>query len=819
MASRSRAGDEALVRFLIQCGRIDAEKGRAAAAEAVAAGENRSALDCLVASGAVDEEEIAALLADRLHLRTATPAGFSFDPAVIRLVKEEVAARYVVVPLGVENGALLVATANPLDREALRAIEFATGMRVRAQVATLTAVRDAVRHAYHLEESLDAYLHGVKAPQEGSLVPLEEESGDLGSLAEASDLPPVVKLLNLILMEGIRAGASDIHIEPSPATVQVRYRIDGLLEEGARLPKWVGAPLTARCKVLAKLDITERRVPQDGRIALAYHKQKIDLRVSSLPTQHGEKITMRILNANAAAGGLDKLQLNPREREVIMRAIRRPEGIVLVTGPTGSGKSTTLYAMIHEIAHTTRNIVTIENPIEYQVKGINQVEVNEKQGLTFATTLRSILRQDPDVILVGEIRDGETAEIALRAAQTGHLVLSTLHTNDTVATLARLIDLGIEPYMLAGALHMVLAQRLVRRVCPQCSAPDQPDVAELSKLDLAPGADYRRGKGCDACRHSGYAGRMAVLEVLDVTPRIAKLIEAKAPESAIRQQAQADGMLLLHQSAADKVRAGLTTIEEALRVVDSAAMHESGEHCPQCRKPVQAAFKVCPFCLASLRHECASCHQPLQEGWQVCPFCMTRVPGGAAAPTAAPEVAAPAAAVTPASTAPPEIAAAPPPASPSAAESAAAEGERPYTALVVDDAADMRRLISVSLERGDIGVRVLTAENGAEGLARAIAERPDVIVLDVMMPEMDGFEVCRRLRANMRTTFIPILMLTTLGDLAHREKGFLAGTDDYIAKPFNRQDLVARVRRLLQRNYGADFAEAGTAAVPEGATG
>jgi type IV pilus assembly protein PilB len=770
---RGRSGTSALLRFLARAGVLTNEIADQAESQ-LAGATGESAIDWLVRRGISSEEAISEALAKGLQLGFVDLAAVALDRAVTALVREEVAQHCQIVPLRTRDRTLVIAMANPLDREALRAVEFATGKKVQVLVATQTAVRDALEHAYHLDAALDAYLKGV--PEEGDLrvAEIEEDpSAGTRNLMLETNLAPVVKLFNSIVFGGLRAHASDIHVEAAATGVRVRYRIDGLLEESSlRLPKWVQDPLIARCKVLARLDITEHRVPQDGRFQIRHRDNLIDLRVSSLPTQFGEKVTLRVLDRTAAPTSLDEFDFSSRDLKCIRQAIGRPEGMILVTGPTGSGKTTTLYGMIAEIMSPTRNIITIENPIEYQTNGINQVEVNEKQGLTFAGTLRSILRQDPDVILVGEIRDTETAEIAVRAAQTGHLVLSTLHTNDAVATITRLADLGIPSYMLASCLHLVIAQRLVRRVCPQCAEPCEPDGELLSKLQIE-GKDhgFHRGRGCAGCRKSGFAGRVGVFEVMPITVQMAKLIEAKAPESALRAQARADGAMLIAQHAAARVCAGVVTPEEVLRVVDVSA---DGGRCPACDKIVEEGFAVCPHCTTVLQHHCATCGIRLRSEWQVCPYCgrSNHPVGTGRSATVRHHV------------------------------SPGGELPRQYRALVVDDHADSRELVRFTLEHSTLPILVQMAASGVEALQQAQDEPPDLILLDVMMPEMDGFAVCEQLRADVRTAFVPILMVTARDDPGSRVRGFLAGTDDYIGKPFARAELLARVRRLIERTYG-----------------
>jgi type IV pilus assembly protein PilB len=449
--------------------------------------------------------------------------------------------------------------------------------------------------------------------------------------------------------------------------------------------------------------------------------------------------------------------------------------MILVTGPTGSGKTTTLYSVLQELLSPEINIVTIENPIEYHLKGINQVGVNEKQRMTFAAALRSILRQDPDVILVGEIRDRETAEIAFQAAQTGHLVLSTLHTNDTVSTLTRLGELGIEQHVLASSLVAVIAQRLVRTVCPQCAEASAFDDATRKTLGLRVAAG-RHGKGCPACRNTGFASRMGLYEILTVSPTLQKQIEAGASESALRALAQQEGMHLLREDAVAKIESGATTPEEAMRVVQVEGREQ---RCPECSNPIEENFSVCPFCLHRLQNHCPSCNALLKKEWKSCPFCG---PGQAVSPPAAAAKPAPAAAPNPVSAPLGTI-------------------DVP-SVLIVDDNEEIRRIVRMTLERSIQPIRCDEAANGYEALGKIEIDRPHLIVLDVMMPGMDGIEVCKRLRAKLTTALIPVIMLTARGDPDSKELGFLAGTDDYLTKPFERPELVARVQRLLQRTYG-----------------
>jgi type IV pilus assembly protein PilB len=734
-------GQQALLRFLQRQNVLTAAD--AAAVETLCRDDGISVAEALERKQILTDRQLAELLAPALKLRLVDLASHSVDPVVTRLMKETLVTKYEALPLRLDGNVLDVATVNPLDLEALKAIEFATGKRVHFMVATRTEIHDAIRHTYRLEESLEQFLQHVP-DQDIALTELQDDGRDLRTLAADAELPPVVKLADLLFVEGIKAGASDVHVEPTADGVVVRYRLDGMLEEGFHFPKWVQNPLVARLKVVARMDIAERRVPQDGRIQIRYQNRTIDFRVSTLPMQHGEKVTMRILDATRALISLDRLGLCGTDQQRVRDAASKPQGLILVTGPTGSGKTTTLYALIRAIRSTTTNIITIENPVEYQLKGINQVEINEKQGLTFASVLRSVLRQDPDVILVGEIRDHETAKVAFQAAQTGHLVLSTLHTNDSASTVSRLVDLGIEPYLIANSVNLIMAQRLARRVCQSCGVPAElcNDAVQALRVP-AKHPSYRRGEGCPACRQSGYAGRVGIYEIVPVSGSIARLIESGAAESAVRSQARTEGFSTLTQDSVQKLSTGMTTGEEILRVVQIAA---DEARCEACQKSYAVGPANCPHCGAST------------------------APASASAP------------VSSSTTAP----------------------TRSFKALVVDDNADIRNIVRAVLQAANLGLSVLTAQDGIEAIELAARDRPDIVILDVSMPDMDGFEVCRRLRADMKTAFVPVLMLTANGGEAHVTAGFGAGADDYVVKPFRREDLVARVRRMLERTYGKD---------------
>ena len=766
--------DKSLLAHLVRAKKITAVKAREI--EHLGAAESLSAIQALVARGDLTEEEISNALAIGLRLPLIKLDRVTFDEQIAAFVKNEVAARCTFVPVRKEGDFLILAMANPFDQEGVRTVEFASGLRVRRAIAPRSQVVAAIEKLYKLDTSLRSLLADIP---ETKSIELVRESGDvdLRQLANEAEGAPVIKMVNLILVDALAANASDIHVEPGPNFVQVRYRIDGVLEDVLQVPKWTQNSVVARIKVMAKLDITERRIPQDGHLRVKYEDNLVDFRVSSLPTQGGEKIVMRVLNAATGLRGLDKIGLSDRDLQALRRAISAPEGMILVTGPTGSGKTTTLYSILQEILSPEVNIVTIENPIEYQIKGISQVEVNEKQGLVFASALRSILRQDPDVILVGEIRDKETAEIAFQAAQTGHLVLSTLHTNDAVSTVTRLLELGIEHHVLASSLLAVVAQRLVRTVCSHCAEP-MLFPEELRKSLGLQKTEGVRGKGCAACRNTGFAGRTGIYEILSTSPTLQQQIEARASEGAIRALAKQEGMTLLRQDALLKIEAGPTTPEEVARVVQ---VEGRLLHCPECLHAIEKTFVVCPYCLYQLQVQCASCGAAVEKEWKSCPYC------GPVKPAETPS--------TPAPTLAPALISVRPELPPLGAI------EVP-TVLIIDDHNEIRKIIRLTLEHGPVGLRCEEAANGFEALGKIETSRPHLIVLDLMMPGMTGAELCKRLRAKLSTALIPVIMLTALADVESKKLGFLAGSDDYLTKPFEREELAALVHRLLERTYG-----------------
>jgi type IV pilus assembly protein PilB len=538
----------------------------------------------LIKLGFVKDEEVTALLSRQYGVPSIALNEFEIDAGVIKLVPAETAQKYQIVPLSRSGATLTIAMTDPTNVFAMDDIKFMTGYNVEPVVASETAVLEAIQKYYGkvlgpvggtsaLEVASKALEEmPVLADDQVELIEeLEEISAE--SLAKQGEEAPVIKLVNVILMSAIQKGASDIHIEPYEKEVRVRYRVDGLLYNIMQPPMKLRDAMTSRIKIMAKLDIAEKRLPQDGRIKIRYQDggatKEIDFRVSCLPTLFGEKIVLRLLDKDKLMLDMTKLGFESESLTRFESAIQKPWGMVLVTGPTGSGKTNTLYSSISRINTPETNIMTAEDPVEFNLFGVNQVQVRENIGLNFAAALRSFLRQDPNIILVGEIRDFETAEIAVKAALTGHLVLSTLHTNDAPSTVNRLMNMGIEPFLVASSLNLVCAQRLVRRICRNCTEPDPMPVPALMQAGFsaedANTVTPNRGQGCERCNHTGYKGRVGLYEVMDVTDELRELILVGASSLELRRKAVDEGMISLRHSGLRKVKEGVTTIEEVVR--------------------------------------------------------------------------------------------------------------------------------------------------------------------------------------------------------------------------------------------------------------
>ncbi len=558
--------DEQLGVVLVKSGIITIDQLGQALGRAKERGVNLARV--LIEDKLLTEEQFVGTLAEQLGLEFVDLATYPVDPAAAALVTEHLARRYLAMPIGWWEGRLIVAMADPSNVFAIDDIRTLTGAEVRQVVVTAEAVTAAINKYYRK----DSEAEHVSAEAAANSAPMDDDRDRLSNIKEVREDAPIVRLVNLLISQAITDHASDIHVEPTGKDVRIRYRIDGVLHEVMRSPRNIQNGMISRLKVMADINIAERRIPQDGRISTTIDGRPVDLRVATLPTVNGEKVVMRILDKNQAELRLSELGFQASNMRRYEESYNKPYGTILVTGPTGSGKTTTLYATLNILNLPSKNVITVEDPVEYQLDGINQIQVNNKAGLTFASALRTILRADPDIILVGEIRDRETATIAVEAALTGHLVLSTIHTNDASTTPNRLIEMGVEPFLVGSSLDCIVAQRLARKLCERCKQPFPVEKDKLAAMgwDLSGVAvpeEFFRSVGCQVCGKTGYAGRFAVHEVLNVNEEIERMIVEHAHADEIRKAAVADGMLTLRHAGLMGAAAGITSLDEVLRVI------------------------------------------------------------------------------------------------------------------------------------------------------------------------------------------------------------------------------------------------------------
>ncbi|NOZ63845.1 MAG: type II secretion system ATPase GspE [Caldiserica bacterium] len=551
--------------ILVNIGLVTEDQLSFALREQEETGEKLS--DILVRMGYISREDLTRALSAHFGLIPVKLSDYHPTEDVIARVPPPLVRKYKIIPLEYKEGVLTIAVADPLDFLSIDSLEKILGVKLKAVLTSDREIEQAISRYYGVEEeTIDTILEELTEQDISFAEGVAQEAEE----AELAEEAPIIRLVSLLILEAFRSRASDIHVEPMSGRLRIRYRVDGILHEVPAPPKRLEGAVISRIKILAGMDIAEKRLPQDGRIMVNVLGRHLDLRVSSLPGIHGESVVMRILDKSSLLLGITELGFLEEDLDKWKRVITLPNGIILVTGPTGSGKTTTLYAVLNELNLPDRKIITIEDPVEYQISGINQLQVKPQIGLTFASSLRSILRQSPDIIMVGEIRDTETAEIAVRAALTGHLVFSTLHTNDSAGAVTRLIDMGIKPFLVASAVQAVMAQRLVRKVCPKCTEPYQPEESVLKEIErmmgTLEGANFVKGKGCPECNMSGYRGRIAIFELLVVTEEVRRIVLSRATSFEIRDLARSQGMKLLREDGWIKVYRGITTVEEVLRV-------------------------------------------------------------------------------------------------------------------------------------------------------------------------------------------------------------------------------------------------------------
>jgi type II secretory ATPase GspE/PulE/Tfp pilus assembly ATPase PilB-like protein/CheY-like chemotaxis protein len=727
--------------------------------------------------GYVTDDHVLTALSSRFRMKIANLNSVSTQAR--ELVPEQLVRKYRVLPLQISDSVLDIATSDPYDLDCERTLAFALGRTVRMAIGSPTKIMERLDEVYRPEDVIGKILENVAGNYEIESVSEHQADEELDLGASRASERPVIQLVDRIVAEGIQSRASDIHLEPEEGGVAVRYRIDGVLRQAMVLPKAAGIPLVSRVKIMAQLDIADRLRPQDGRARVAVSGNRVDLRVSTLPASQGEKVVIRILDQRTTVLSLDALGLNPDELERIQTLLQSREGVILVTGPTGSGKTTTLYSMLRTIQARGVNIVTVEDPVEYRLQGIVQVQVNEKAGLTFPSALRSILRQDPDVILVGEVRDKETAMIAVQASLTGHMVLTTLHTIDAASSVTRLMDIGIESYKLAACIKGVVAQRLLRRLCPHCRELAVGQVPDRLKKWFPDGTTLYRPVGCSECSNTGYRGRLAVTEVMISSPELERRIAGNDTSERIADAGRENGMRGLWESGVQHVRTGLTAVEELLRVLEApgdstgrgstavaggAATEtpgtgEGGGAAGTPSRPMGAVKLPSDLVPATEKGHVSTRHSnprlTPQAGFRGDSFQLLDE------------------------------------------DNVNANGESKKVLLVEDEDA-LRRVVKDLLERE--GFTVFEAADGVSALDEIDRAAPDIVVLDLNLPRLDGYGVLSHLRARPATANLPVIVLTAKGDEDSEVRVFEYGASDYLTKPFRPRALSARLHSLLARN-------------------
>lgn len=714
--------------LLIQAGLIDQEMLENALAEQKS--KKKKLGQILIDMGVTDDEQIAKALASQLKIPYVRLSEIQIPKEVISMVPQDMAESYLLIPVKVIEKQLVVAMSNPLDFYVLDDLRFITQMNIFVTIAPQGDIISAINKFYP-RRSIDRNFGFTDDIEVVGHV--DEKERNVQDLINLTEQPPVVRFTNNILADAIKLKASDIHIEPQKESVIIRYRIDGIMREIMQIDKQVHLSLVSRIKILANMDISIRRKPQDGKAQVRLEDSRYDLRVSTIPASYGEKVTIRILNPDAGGVSIELIGFSEKDLKHFEEVIARPQGIILITGPTGSGKSSTLYTVLKKLNSPRVNIVTVEDPVEFDIAGINQVQINPRAGVTFADGLRSILRQDPDIVMVGEIRDSETAKIAFQAAQTGHLVFSTLHTNDAPSAVTRLLDMGVDSFVMADSLLAVVGQRLVRKICPKCKTSDAltPQIFEQLAPIIKPDRTKKfwKGAGCESCQYSGYSGRLGLFELLMMTPSIKEILTKDISAVAIKKIAEREGYTTLSMDGINKALQGLTSIDEVFRVAPPEYDDYSQDSLD---KAIQNRLST--------------------ES--------TLVEPGTQSPLSS---------------------------------------IRPEKILIVDDNPVVIKILKNIMESKNY--LTVTATSGIDALKIAYQEKPDLIITDYIMPEMDGMALILKLKSQLATRFIPVIMLTSKDEVESEVEVLSAGADDYLTKPVNPKKLIARVNRQLKKTF------------------
>lgn len=686
-------------------------------------GQTEFLSDHLIQSENLSEDFLVNVIGDLFSMEIINIDQIDINIDAVHIVPEDICRDNALFPFDMDERTIFIAVSNPLNLNAENEISFISGRLVYSFVAKKSNINRKIVEFYN-SQKFKAFSADLDEEQKKT----EETSQISGGSDLSAENSPIVRLVNSIINDSIDKGASDIHFEPSEEKLQIRFRIDGILKKIMDVPKYAIQQVISRIKIMSGLNIAESRKPQDGQAKMNHRGFLLDLRVSILPTHFGEKAVIRILDSRKSNIPLSKLGFDGENLEKINSVLEMKQGIILVTGPTGSGKTTTLYAMLNHIKSSTTNITTVEDPIEYTIEGINQVQVNEKGGITFASALRSLLRQDPDVILVGEIRDKETAEISIQASLTGHLVMSTIHTNSAIETLTRLLDIGVDRFKVSTALSAVIGQRLVRRICPDCKTEREANELEknlfplFKKWNINP--HFYHAPGCPNCDYTGYKGRAGLYEILIVNDETREMINEGANASDIEKQLHKSGYQNFTISALRLISEGKTDFAEVSRVITFSP--------------------IVPQLSTTIDKIEASSNGDVY------------VSNGSGSELPRKKI------------------------------------------LVVDDDPIMRKMTSSILKNRDT-FELIEASGGKDAIEKVKSLQPDLMLLDIMMPEMDGYDVCRYIRSEMKNFVLPIIMLTALDDMEDLLKGFNLGADDYVSKPIDRDVLYARVDALLRR--------------------
>ncbi|GAB4170415.1 MAG: hypothetical protein Kow00108_04480 [Calditrichia bacterium] len=709
--------------------------------------------DVLIQNNFFTEKDIEAFVVKVLKVPFVNLDEANIQKKAVDLVPEKIARKFEIFPFQLDDSTITIASSNPFNLDAEKEVEFVAGRYVKTVFCHKRIITTKLNEYYTPDKFIGDIVDKANINA--------DEVENVGTSMDEAESAPIVKLVNMIISGAIDQDASDIHIEPLERSIIVRFRVDGVLRKIMEVPAQAGPALVSRIKIISNLDIAETRKPQDGKAKVRKSNRSIDLRVSTVPTPFGEKVVIRILDPAKAMVDLRKLGVQGENFEKFSQILDMKQGIVLVTGPTGSGKTTTLYACLNQLKQSgDTNIMTVEDPIEYMLPGINQVQVNEKAGVTFASALRAFLRQDPDVILVGETRDLETATIAIQASLTGHLVFSTLHTNDALTTVTRLIDMGVEPHKVASSLSAVIAQRLVRRICSGCAVPVKPGPQEkkiipyLNKLGIKP--QFMKGKGCNRCGFSGYKGRIALYEILLMDDELGDMVAKGESLLKIKKAARAKGFKTLYESGVILIGQGVTDFKEVARVIQTTMQEEGIED-----KPIAPKAEPKP----EVPSVTENASQPMQQ------------------------------------TAPQQQQAKPIVEPPKERINPFVDDEPKRDKkmiLIAEDTDSIRKMVKqLLIKKG--GYDVIEAENGQKALDMINKHKPDLVILDIMMPELNGYEVLKAIRSSLATLTLPVMMLTALSNTKNELKGIELGADDYIVKPFNPEILLARVSRLFKR--------------------